>query len=53
MVGPVVAKLAPELEVAPPASGNIVGVGRGVDPGALAREAGTVAEKRADELVIV
>lgn len=48
-----VAKLVPGLEVAPPASGNIAGVGRGVDPGTLVEEAGTVAEQRVDELVIV
>ena len=48
-----VAKLVPRLEVAPPASGNIAGVDRGVGPGTLAEEAGTVAEQRADELVIV
>jgi hypothetical protein len=53
VVGPVAAKLAPELEVAPPASGNIAGVDRAVDLGTLAEEAGTVAEKWVNELVIV
>jgi len=53
VIGPVVAKLAPELEVAPPAFGNIAGVGRGVDPGTIAEEVGTVVEKPADELVVV
>ena len=41
--------LAVELEVVPPASGNIVDVDREAYPGRLVAEAGTGAEKREDE----